>query len=87
MTNDPYPTLLPPEIVIPLSLALNIGAPVCALMLRRWWPHVVVCFWEIISFPVAAILAMPKIPSDEAPGPGDGLVLVPVVFTDRKSVV
>lgn len=71
----------------PLSLALNFGAPAAAYLFslrltqHRWWPHVVACFWEIISLVVFAILLLPTIPFDEAPGLGDGLVLIPTVIS------
>jgi hypothetical protein len=87
MTNDPYPTILSPAFGIPLSLALNFGAPVAAYLFslrlkqHRWWPHVVACFWEIISLVVFAICLFPKIPSDEAPGPGDGFLLIPTLIS------
>jgi hypothetical protein len=75
MTNDPYPTILPVGLGIVLSLALNFGAPAVAWLLsdklkrHRWWPHLVVCFWEIISIWVFVILLLPELPADEAPGP------------------
>jgi hypothetical protein len=87
MTNDPYPTILPPGLGVLLSLALNFGVPVVAwglsrnLKRLRWWPHAVACFWEIISLFVFAILLLPAIPPDEPPGPGDGFLLIPTVFS------
>jgi hypothetical protein len=84
MINDPYPTTLSPAFGVPLSLVLNFGAPVVAylfsLRLKRW-PHVVVCLWEITSIAISGILLFPKIPSDEAPGPGDGLLLIPTLLS------
>jgi hypothetical protein len=85
--NDPYPTTLSPAFGVPLSLVLNFGAPVVAYLFslrlkrHRWWPHVVVCLWEIISIAISGILLFPKIPSDEAPGPGDGLLLIPTLLS------
>lgn len=87
MTTDPYPTILSPTFGVPLSLALNFGAPIAAYLFslrltqHRWWPHVVACFWEIISLVVFAILLLPTIPSDEAPGLGDGLLLIPTAIS------
>jgi hypothetical protein len=87
MTNDPYPTILPVGLGIVLSLALNFGAPAVAWLLsdklkwHGWWPHLVVCFWEIISIPVFVILLLPELPADEAPGPGDGFILIPTLLS------
>ncbi|NEV00989.1 hypothetical protein [Bradyrhizobium uaiense] len=87
MTGDPYPTILPLALGIPLSLFLNFGAPIAAYLFSRrlkrhkWWPHVVACFWEIISIVVFAFLLLPAIPADEASGPGDGLLLIPTVLS------
>jgi hypothetical protein len=87
MTNDPYPAILSPDLGIPLSLALNFGAPVVAWLLsrelkrHRWWPHAIACFWEISSLFVFATLLLPTIPADEAPGPADGLLLIPTAFS------
>jgi hypothetical protein len=81
MTNDHYPTILSPDVGIPLSLALNFVAPVVAWLLsrelqrHRWWPHAIACFWEISSLFVFGTLLLPTIPADESPGPGDGLLL------------
>ena len=87
MIGDPYPTILPLGFGIPLSLFLNFGAPLAAHQISRrlkrhkWWPHIVACFWEIISIFVFAILLLPAIPADEAPGPGDGFLLFPTVLS------
>jgi hypothetical protein len=87
MTNDAYPTILPSGLGTLLSLALDFGAPLVAWLLsrklktHRWWPHAVACFWEIISLPVFTILLLPLVPAYEAPGPGDGLLLIPTVFS------
>jgi hypothetical protein len=87
MTGDPYPTILSLNLGIPLSLALNFGVPAVAWLLSRklkrlrWWPHAVACFWEIISVPVFAILLLPVMPADEAPGPGDGFILIPTLLS------
>jgi hypothetical protein len=87
MIGDPYPTILSPGFGIPLSLLLNFAAPFAAYLFSRrlkgykWWPHVVACCWEIISIFVFAILLLPAIPADEAPGPGDGFLLFPTVLS------
>jgi hypothetical protein len=87
MTDDPYPTILSLNLGIPLSLALNFGIPAVAwlfsrkLKRHRWWPHAVACFWEIISLQVFAVLLLPVMPADEAPGHGDGFVLIPTLFS------
>jgi len=87
MIDDPYPTILSLNLGIPLSLVLNFGAPVAAWLFSRklkryrWWPHAVACFWEIISIWVFAILLLPVMPADEAPGPGDGFVLFPTLLS------
>jgi hypothetical protein len=87
MANDPYPTILPLGSGVLLSLALNFGVPVVAWLLsrklkrHRWWPHAVACFWEIISIRVFTILLLPLVPADEAPGPGDGFLLIPTLFS------
>lgn len=87
MTADPYPTMLSPGFGVPLSILLNFGAPVtahwfsCRHKRLKWWPHVVAIFWQIISIFVFAILLLPAIPADEAPGPGDGFVLFPTLLS------
>jgi len=87
MTGDPYPTILPESVGIPLSLFLNFGAPFAAYLFssrlkrHKWWPHVLACVWEIISIVLFAILLLPAVPADEAPGPGDGFLLFPTVLS------
>jgi hypothetical protein len=87
MISNPYPTLISPALGVPLSMVLNFGAPPAAYLFarrlkrHRWWPHIAVCLWEIISVAVFAILLFPKIPADEAPGPGEGFVLLPTLLS------
>jgi hypothetical protein len=82
--DDP---LQPNGLAIAFSLILNFGLPLVAWLLRRklkrfgWLPYAVVCVWEIISTHIFAGLILPKLPADEAPGPGDGFVLFPTLFS------
>jgi hypothetical protein len=87
MTGDPYPTILSQGFGVPLSMFLNFGAPLAAHQISRrlerlkWWSHVVAFFWQIISIFVFAILLLPAVPADEAPGPGDGFLLFPTLLS------
>ena len=46
----------------------------------RLLPHLVACAWLIGSPFLFAVLVLPKIADDEAPGPGDGLILLPILL-------
>lgn len=85
-----YASILTPEVGASLSFALNSVAPALAWLLSRrlqrlrWLPHAMACLWELISFPIFAILIFPRLPSDTPPGPGDGVaegvLLIPAIL-------
>lgn len=88
MTNmERYPTILSPEVGILLSLIVNFVLPSVAILVSRrlkryrWWPHLLVCIWQIASPIAFGFLLLPDIPIDEAPGPGDGFVLIPTILS------
>ncbi|RWA70255.1 hypothetical protein [Mesorhizobium sp.] len=80
-----YPTVLPPDFAISLILVVNIIAVAAAFFTSikvsrfKWLPHVITFVWLACSPVLAGILALPYVPPDESPGPGDGFVLLPVV--------
>lgn len=69
----------------PAFVVLNFGLPITAYLTSRrldryrWPPHVVACGWQIASLYAPLLLA--TIPPDEAPGSGDGFVLVPTFLS------
>lgn len=84
--SDPqYPTILPPGFAVWLVFVVNIFAFGAAFLASRnmprlkWLPHVIAFVWLAYSPSLAAILALPTIPADESPGPGDGFILLPVI--------
>lgn len=84
---DPaYPTILPVFQAWILVGLLNLLAPiVVANVVKRmgrygWVAHVIAILW-ILSSPLQMVyLAGPVIPPDEEPGPGDGLILLPILL-------
>ncbi|MBX4957280.1 hypothetical protein [Rhizobium lentis] len=83
---DPhYPTILPPGIALALVFVLNILAPLLAIFVarrmkrRRWMSHAVAFLWVLLSTFVLGELALPTTAPDEASGPGDGFLLLPIV--------
>lgn len=85
MDYDPhYPTILPTVIALWLVLALNLLIPVAAYFIARrfqrhkWLPHTLAFLWVLTSIFTFGALGMPTLAPDEAPGPGDGFVMLPV---------
>jgi hypothetical protein len=83
---DPYyPTILPPGIALALVFALNILVPALAIFVarkmkrREWLPHAVAFLWVLFSTFILYALALPTLAPDEAAGPGDGFLLLPIV--------
>jgi hypothetical protein len=87
VTLNPFPSMLEGCLVILLTVALNFGAPLAAWRLSRrfnghgWWMHVAALLWVCSSLFVAYALLLPPLPADQAPGPGDGFMLIPTLLS------
>jgi hypothetical protein len=86
MEYDPnYPTVLPPFIGLALIFVLNILIPISAIVVARmlkrqtWLPHTFAFLWVLFSTLTLAMLVTPAMAPDEEAGPGDGLILLPVM--------
>jgi uncharacterized membrane-anchored protein YitT (DUF2179 family) len=75
-----------PEIAFWLIFVANIVLPLVAIYLGKAFTryalmfHISTLIWVLSSIFVLAFLALPTMPPDEEPGPGDGLVLLPVLY-------
>ena len=85
MNYDPnYPTILPPLVALPIFLALNILVPLTAHFVGRslrrykWAPHILAFLWVVASVFMFGLVASPHLASDEAEGPGDGFLFLPL---------
>ena len=80
-----YPTILPPDFAVELIFIVNIIVLAAAIFVSRnmrrlkWLPHFIAVVWLPFSPFLTAILALPVMPPDESPGPGDGFILFPVL--------
>ncbi|KPH07793.1 hypothetical protein CO657_11755 [Rhizobium acidisoli] len=83
--NPHYPTILPEFFALSFVFVLNILIPVSAILtarmltLRRWLPHTLAFLWVFFSPITLAILATPAMAPGEEAGPGDGMILLPVL--------
>ncbi|MBB3137753.1 hypothetical protein FHS26_005521 [Rhizobium pisi] len=83
---DPYyPTILPPGIALALVFAMNILATLLAIFVarkmkrRKWLPHAVAFLWVLFSTFILCELALPTMAPGEEAGPGEGLILLPIL--------
>ncbi|MBB2793948.1 UNVERIFIED_ORG: hypothetical protein GGD58_002812 [Rhizobium pisi] len=86
MEYDPhYPTILPEFLALSIVFVSNVLIPVSAIvitrMLRRhrWAPHASAFLWVFFSPITLALLATPTMAPGEEAGPGDGIILIPVL--------
>ncbi|WHO75216.1 hypothetical protein [Rhizobium sp. BT03] len=83
--NPHYPTILPEFFALSFAFVLNILIPVSAIFIarmlkrQRWLPHALAFLWVFFSPITLAILATPAMAPGEEPGPGDGIILLPVL--------
>ncbi|EJC66999.1 hypothetical protein HFO15_05790 [Rhizobium laguerreae] len=87
MEYDPhYPTILPEFIALSLVFVLNILIPVSAIFAarrlkrRRWLPHTIAFLWVFFSPLTLAVLTTPTMAADEVAGPGDGFIVLPILW-------
>ena len=80
-----YPTLMEPEkgslFVMALNvLILGLAFFAAAKFGKFSWLFHVLAFLSILASPILlAFLVLPEIPPEEAPGPGDGFILMPLL--------
>jgi hypothetical protein len=83
--NPHYPTILPEFLALSLVFVSNVLIPVSAIFIarmlkrHRWMPHALAFLWVFFSPITLAILATPTMTPGEEAGPGDGIILIPVV--------
>jgi H+/Cl- antiporter ClcA len=94
MDYDPYyPTTLPPLIALPIFFALNILVPLLAHFVGRsfkrykWAPHILAFLWVLASVFMFDLVGSPHLASDEAEGPGDGLLFLPLALETAAVLV
>ncbi|MCJ9720083.1 hypothetical protein MOV66_02335 [Agrobacterium sp. SHOUNA12C] len=81
-----YSIILPSLVALPLILVLNILVPIAAIYRaraverRKWLPHTLAFLWVLASVYTFYLIGMPKLAPDEEPGPGDGLLLLPILL-------
>jgi hypothetical protein len=82
---DDYGVVLDPVIglfgFIALDVAVPFGAMLYSSKLGTWkWPAHVGAFLFVLASPILYfILTTPTLPPDEAPGPGDGILVMPLL--------
>ncbi|MBX5198021.1 hypothetical protein HJB82_22310 [Rhizobium sp. NZLR10] len=83
--NPHYPTILPEFFALSLVFVLNILIPASAIFIarmltrRRWLLYLFAFLWVCFSPITLAILATPVMAPGEETGPGDGMILLPVL--------
>jgi hypothetical protein len=81
-----YQTILSPRIGLVFVLALNVIVVILAFLLSsriqslRWLPHILALAAVVASPLMLLVLTAPEIQVGEESGPGDGLILLPLLL-------